>query len=178
MNSLPILQKGHIALSTVCQPVVFPDLDLAHQLTQMHATLADFRSQKGFGRAMAASQVGLNKRIIVMNLGASAFAVINPSITWRSQDMQTVWDDCLSVADCVVRVQRHSSVSVTYQDEQGRVRHWQELPADLAELLQHEIDHVDGILMTDRVLQASDIRPIADHASLIISSRPQTSSFA
>jgi peptide deformylase len=169
---LTILTEGHPALHTFCHPVVFPDGDLQSQLAQLHATLADFHARKGFGRAMAAPQVGIVKRVIVMNLGATPFALINPQITWRSETMQDVWDDCLSVPDCVVRVQRHISISVQYQDEQGRTRHWQRLSADLAELVQHEIDHLDGILMTERALGVDGVRPISEHAVLVGAARP------
>jgi peptide deformylase len=169
---LPIHTQGHSALQTICQPVIFPDSELPVQLKNMHATLADFRLRSGFGRAMAAPQVGIAKRVIVMNLGATPFALINAEITWRSEKMQEVWDDCLSVPDCVVRVERHSSISVKYQDEQGRVRHWADLSADLAELVQHEIDHLDGILMTERAEGTGSIRPISEHAALVGTARP------
>jgi peptide deformylase len=169
---LAIHTQDHIALHTICQPVAFPDAGLATQLAMMHSTLADFRARKGFGRAMAAPQVGIVKRIVVMNLGATPFALINPEITWRSEAMQDVWDDCLSVPDCVVRVKRHTSISVQYQDEQERLRHWQNLPADLAELVQQEIDHLDGILMTERADGVSSVRPISEHAALVSAARP------
>ncbi len=172
IKPLTILEKGHAALRTACHPVTFPDADMQTQLTQMHATLADFRARKGFGRAMAAPQVGIIKRVIVMNLGATPFALINPKITWRSEAMQDVWDDCLSVPDCVVRVQRHASISLQYQDEQGRARHWKNLSADLAELVQHEIDHLDGMLMTERAHGIDSIRPISEHAALVGAARP------
>jgi peptide deformylase len=172
IKPLTILEKGHVALRTACHPVNFPDADLQSQLAQLHATLADFRARKGFGRAMAAPQVGIVKRVIVMNLGATPFALINPKITWRSEAMQDVWDDCLSVPDCVVRVQRHASISVQYQDEQGRTRQWQHLSADMAELVQHEMDHLDGILMTERAQGVGSVRPISEHAALIAVARP------
>jgi peptide deformylase len=172
IKPLTILENGHTALHTVCHPVSFPDTDLTGQLVQLQFTLADFRERKGFGRAMAAPQVGIIKRVIAMNLGATPFALINPKITWRSDAMQNVWDDCLSVPDCVVRVKRHTSISVQYQDEQGCLRNWQHLSADLAELVQHEIDHLDGILMTERADGVSSVRPISEHAVLVGASRP------
>lgn len=171
-RSFAILTRGHPKLSQTSQPIVWPDSDLPDELERLHATLSDFRARNGFGRAMAAPQVGVMKRVIVMNLGATPFALINPEITWSSTEMQWVWDDCLSVPDCVVRVERHASISVRYQDEAGRTRHWQELPADLAELVQHEMDHLDGVLMTERSQNAWDVRPIADHAQLVGTARP------
>ncbi|MEO8659044.1 MAG: pyridoxal-phosphate dependent enzyme, partial [Bryobacteraceae bacterium] len=81
--------------------------------------------------------------------------------------------DCLSIPDHVVRVKRHCSVSLRYQDERGRARHWQHLPPHLAELLQHEVDHLDGILMTQRASGPDAVRPIEEHAALVGAGRPK-----
>ncbi len=172
-RSLSILTRGHAALTSASHPVTQRDPALAEQLIELHATLTDFRARNGFGRAMAAPQGGIAKRVIVMNLGAMPFALINPKITWRSEAMFEVWDDCLSVPDCVVRVQRHCSISVSYLDEQFRERIWANLPKDLSELVQHEIDHLDGILMNERASGKDAIRPIAEHSQLIGSARPK-----
>jgi peptide deformylase len=169
--TLPLLACDHPTLFASSKPVVWPDTRLKHELLQLNASLAHLRATLGFGRAMAAPQVGIAKRVIVMNLGATPFALINPTITWRSANMQTVWDDCLSVPDCIVRVQRHTSISLAYLDEQGRQRQWDKLAPDLAELVQHEIDHLDGILMTSRAKTPDDIRPISEHATLIGTAR-------
>ena len=172
MDTDTLLTRGNPLLDTPSPPVQWPDPALAPELTSLHRTLADFRREHGLGRAIAAPQLGIMKRVIALNLGATPFALINPIITWRSPGTFPVWDDCLSVPDCVVRVRRHCSISVAYLDEQGRERHWEKLPADLAELVQHEIDHLDGILMTERALDADSIRPIAEHAALVGSARP------
>ncbi len=65
----------------------------------MHAALDDFRKRIGFGRAMAGPQVGIPKRVLVMNLGATPFALVNPEIVWRSAEEFEVWNDCLSISD-------------------------------------------------------------------------------
>lgn len=119
-------------------------------ITDLADTLADFRLRMGFGRAIAAPQIGVQKRIIFVHTG-EPLALINPVIVAASDEMMELWDDCFSFPDLMVRVRRHREVSVTYRDEQGRL---QMLTAqdDLAELLQHEIDHLDGILAVDRAL--------------------------
>lgn len=170
---MPILKPGHPSLLVIAAPVQWPDPDLENQLAGLHATLADFQARMGFGRAMAAPQVGISKRMVVLHLGAAPFALINPEITWRSEAVFAGWDDCLSVPDCIVRVQRHASISIRYKDERGRVRNWLRLPCDMAESLQHELDHLDGILMTERAHGQQAIRPIADHVALIGAARPQ-----
>jgi peptide deformylase len=170
---LPILTIGDARLEQKAAEVSWPDVDLARQLAGLHATLDDFRQRCGFGRAMAAPQVGIGKRIVVMNLGAGPFALINPEITWRSDEEFEVWDDCLSIPDRVVRVKRRQSVSVRYYDEDRRCRHWVRLPSDLAELVQHEVDHLDGILMTQRAWGPDPVRPISEHARLVGATRPK-----
>ncbi len=171
-NVLPILTEGDPRLAQPCAPVIFPDLALAGQVADLHATLAAFRDRHGYGRALAAPQAGILRRVIVVNLGATPFALVNPEITWRSPETFEVWDDCLSVPDCVVRVRRHRSIALRYQDDRGRLREWPDLPPDLAELLQHEIDHLDGVLMRERAVDRDSVRPISEHAALVGAARP------
>lgn len=116
------------------------------------ATLDAFRKRHGFGRAIAAPQIGIPKRFIAMNLGRGTFFVVNPVITWRSDDAFTMWDDCMSFPDLLVRVRRASSLSLAYVDEHGRAQEWPEIDRATSELLQHEIDHLDGVLAVDRAL--------------------------
>lgn len=170
MNS--ILTRGNPLLETPSQPVQWPDPALADELARLQQALHAFRQAHGFGRAIAAPQLGIMKRVIALNLGATPFALINPIITWRSSETFEVWDDCLSVPDSLVRVRRHRSISVAYLDPQGREHHWETLPADLAELIQHEIDHLDGVLMTERAVDADSIRPVSEHATLVGQARP------
>jgi peptide deformylase len=125
------------------------DNGLLDQVGRLHATLDEIRQQLGFGRALAAPQAGISKRIIVMNLGAGPITLINPEITWRSDEMQDVWDDCLSTPDVLVKISRHLSISIHYQDVSGKVHHWHQLSADISELLQHEYEHLAGTLMID-----------------------------
>lgn len=170
---LDILVIGDPALTTRCAPVDWPDAELSGQLQALQDTLADFRRRKGFGRAIAAPQVGIAKRVVAVHLGATPFALINPEITWKSAELFEVWDDCLSVPDRVVRVRRHRSISLRFLDEHGRERHWRDLPPDTSELIQHEVDHLDGILMTERAIDDRSVRPIDEHAALIGSRRPK-----
>jgi peptide deformylase len=171
-HPLTILTEGHPLLAQAAQPVQWPDTTLPAYLDALHATLADFRARHGFGRAMAAPQAGIGLRIVVLNLGATPFALINPEIVARSDDSFELWDDCLSVPDQLVRVRRHCRVTVKYQNEQGQWRRWQADTPDLAELLQHELDHLDGVLMTERAWGADARRPISEHAARVGAARP------
>ncbi|MEO8662354.1 MAG: peptide deformylase, partial [Bryobacteraceae bacterium] len=83
---LPILTIGDPRLEELAAEVAAIDVALHDELARLHATLDDFRRRRGFGRAMAAPQVGIGKRVIVMNLGAGPVSLINPEIVWRSGD--------------------------------------------------------------------------------------------
>jgi peptide deformylase len=115
-------------------------------------TLDAFRKQHGFGRAISAPQIGVPLRFIAVNLGKGTFFIVNPVITWRSAETFTMWDDCMSFPDLLVRVARNDSISLEYADHEGRPHTWNEMDRAAAELLQHEIDHLDGILAVDRAL--------------------------
>jgi threonine dehydratase/peptide deformylase len=165
----PILVIGDPRLRDRCAAVERVD---PTELERLAAALAEARGRLGFGRAIAAPQIGIPRRIVMMDLGAGPFAVVNPEITWRSDEMFDVWDDCLSVPGRLVRVRRHRSISLAFRDGAFRPRAWRALPPDLAELLQHEIDHLDGVLMVDRAIDDAAIRPMSERAELVDAARP------
>jgi peptide deformylase len=117
---------------------------------ELAATLDAFRRAHGFGRAISAPQIGIARRFIAVNLGQRPFFVVNPVVTWRSEETFTMWDDCMSFPDLLVRVERTTSISLEYVDEQGKPHEWREMDQAAAELLQHELDHLDGVLAVDR----------------------------
>jgi peptide deformylase len=121
------------------------------------ATLHAFRAQHGFGRAISAPQIGVAQRFIAANLGKGTFFIVNPVITWRSDETFTMWDDCMSFPDLLVRVARHRSISIEYVDEHGAAKRWEEMDLAASELFQHEIDHLDGILAVDRALDRESL---------------------
>jgi threonine dehydratase/peptide deformylase len=163
-HALPILVLGDPRLRVRCAAVETVD---AAELAQLAAALAGARARLGFGRAIAAPQIGLPRRIVMVDLGAGPFPVINPEITWRSDERFELWDDCFSVPDRLVRVRRHRSISLAFRDHALRPRVWRALPADLAELLQHEIDHLDGVLMVDRAIEPGATRPVELRGELV-----------
>lgn len=120
-------------------------------------TLAYWRKTTGYGRAIAAPQIGANVRVILLRLpGEQPWPLVNPVITERSTEKIVVWDACLSFLSIFMQVERHREITVRYLDLSGQqceVRAGEE--RNLSELLQHEIDHLDGILAVDRV---TDIR--------------------
>ena len=76
-------------------------------------------------------------------------ALVNPEIIWASDALMELWDDCFSFPNLMVRVSRAVEVRVEYLDERGMKR-TVHAEGDLSELLQHEIDHLDGILAVER----------------------------
>lgn len=124
---------------------------------RLRETLRAFRAAHGFGRAVSAPQIGVTQRLIAANLGEGAFSIVNPEITWRSVATFTMWDDCMSFPSLLVRVRRHRSISVRFSTGEGEPVVWEELSPDVSELLQHEIDHLDGVLAVDRALDRDAI---------------------
>jgi len=124
---------------------------------RLHATLDAFRTEHGFGRAISATQIGIARRFIALNLGEGPLTMYNPEIVWRSGKTFTLWDDCMSFPFLLVRVARDASITVEFDDETGRHRRWERLDRATSELLQHEIDHLDGVLALDRAVDREAI---------------------
>ncbi|MBN1821972.1 MAG: peptide deformylase [Prolixibacteraceae bacterium] len=146
-----ILLLGEKRLYDKSEPVLREELsDFIPQINLMFDTIADFRNKYGSGRAIAAPQIGLFKRIICLNIDKPV-ALINPVINSFSDEMIELWDDCMSFPNLLVKVKRHKSVSVKFLDLQWEEQIW-ELTDDLSELIQHEYDHLDGILAIQRAI--------------------------
>ena len=148
-----ILLLGNPALRKVCRPVDdVINTDYRYDCARLHATLKAFRAEHGFGRAISAPQIGVAFRFVAVDLGEGPFTMINPQITWVSPETFTMWDDCMSFPFLLVRVRRRRAISVRYLDDDGKVRVMDRLDQSTSELLQHEIDHLDGILAVDHAL--------------------------
>lgn len=156
----PILQLGDPLLREKSLPVKDSTVpEIAELVRDLADTLAHWRSETGYGRGIAAPQLGVLQRVIFLRLpGEDAWPLINPEITKRSDEKIVVWDGCLSFLSIFMQVERHREITVQYSDIDG-VRHVVELGEDrnLSELLQHEIDHLDGILAIDRVVDIMTI---------------------
>ncbi|MEE9320373.1 MAG: pyridoxal-phosphate dependent enzyme [Granulosicoccus sp.] len=162
-----IRTEGDPVLTTTATAVGRIDDSIIDIIATLHATLANFRITSGFGRAIAAPQIGESHRIIALQLGGTPFTLINPEITKQSDSTFTLWDDCLSVPDRICQVSRNCHIDVRYTDESGHERHWLNLPEELSELVQHEIDHLNGVLMTSHTNDIHSERPIDERDQLI-----------
>ena len=149
MTVRPVRQLGDPILRVKCEAVKrvrSPGVRVVAD--DIQDTLIHLKKQFGRGRGLAAPQIGAPLRIIYLEAPKPCF-MVNPEILDIGTEDFSVWDDCFSIPDLLVRVQRAHQVSVTYNDLAGRT-HSIEATGDLAELLQHEIDHLDGVLMVDR----------------------------
>jgi peptide deformylase len=149
-----VLQLGDPGLREVAKRVVDPaGAEIRTLLQDLGDTLAHWRAETGYGRGIAAPQIGAALRVIFLRLpGEEPWPLVNPEITWRSEEKIVVWDACLSFLSIFMQVERHREIEVRYQDLRGErkeVRATEE--RNLSELLQHEIDHLDGILAVDRI---------------------------
>jgi peptide deformylase len=83
--------------------------------------------------------------------------IINPEISNKSEEMIELWDDCMSFPNLLVKVKRHKSLTVKFLDENWNGHEWC-LNDDLSELIQHEYDHLDGILATMRAVDEKSFK--------------------
>lgn len=156
MSVRPILLLGNPILRIRCRTVPHSERATMKAVARdLRDTLAEFRSRKGFGRGIAAPQIGRSDRIVYIDFELTG-ALINPRIAHRSRRTFTLWDDCFSFPDLLVRVKRHHTIEVTYTDLDGHRRRVRATGA-LSELLQHEIDHLDGVLAIDRAIDRRHI---------------------
>jgi len=139
----PVLKKKAVAVAAVDQRVV----------TLLNDMLETMYVAPGIG--LAAPQVGVSERIIVLDIAKAdqpraPLRMVNPEILWASDERNTYEEGCLSVPEQYAKVVRPKQVRVRYLDETGAPR---EIDADglLATVVQHEIDHLDGVLFVDHL---------------------------
>lgn len=153
MAGKQILQLGNPVLWEKSALVADPQsADTRGLVRDLGETLAAFRESTGYGRGIAAPQIGVLQRVIFIRMpdGFSS-PLINPEIEWMSDDRFELWDDCFSFPDLMVRVSRAVQMRVNYRNERG-IAQILEAEGALSELLQHEIDHLDGILAVQRAI--------------------------
>jgi peptide deformylase len=133
------------------------DLDHALQAAEeLREILFAFRKKYGAFRAIAAPQIGRMIRLIYMHIG-KPLVIINPTFSYLSEETFEVWDDCMCFPNLLVKVKRHRKAVMQYRDEHFEPQQM-ELEDSLSELLQHECDHLDGILATQRAIDEQSFR--------------------
>jgi peptide deformylase len=151
MSAREILLLGNPLLYASSQKLSASDGDAARAVAEdLHDTLMEFRRVHGFGRAIAAPQIGVFIRMVYMHVGEPC-ALLNPVLEPIGHDTMDIWDDCMSFPGLLVRVRRFRRCRLSYRDFDGR-EHQRVVEGDLAELLQHECDHLDGVLAVQRAI--------------------------
>lgn len=146
-----ILQLGDPVLRKESLLVQDFDQSLKRLIDDLSDTLQDARKRFGYGRGIAAPQIGELKRVVLIDTPDFKSVLINPTITKLSPAKFEVWDSCFSFnVSFFVLVDRLRSIWVDYSDTEGN-RQTLEAKGELSELLQHEIDHLNGVLATDRM---------------------------
>ncbi len=153
MTVRDILLLGNPRLYEVCEPVKKEELPrLQSTINDLHDTMMEFRRKYKAGRAIAAPQIGVMKRLIYMHID-EPIVFINPTLQDLSVDMIEVWDDCMCFPELLVKVRRHKSCTIQYRD-----MNWNQKAIDLedslSELIQHEYDHLDGVLAVSRAIDS------------------------
>ncbi len=152
-----ILKLGHPKLHEVSKPVTREETDeLKPAIYLMVECILAFRKKYGQGRAIAAPQIGVMKRLVVLNIDR-VIPIFNPELFDKSDRLVEIWDDCMSFPELFVKVKSYYSVKMKFRNE-----NWEEqileLEGDMAELLQHEVDHLNGILATMRAIDDKSFR--------------------
>lgn len=146
-----ILLLGNPQLYKVSSIVTEEEMDsLKEVVIDMHETLIDFRNKHGVGRAIAAPQIGVFKRLIYMYID-KPMIFINPELSFEDDEVFEVLDDCMSFPELLVKVKRYKRCTIKFKDLHFKDEELK-LEGDLSELLQHEYDHLDGILATMRAI--------------------------
>jgi peptide deformylase len=150
MAILPIIEIPDPRLKLVSEPVAQVDAAVRKLMDDMIETMYD---APGIG--LAAIQVAVPKRVLVLDVAREGeppqpLFVANPEIVWSSEEMNVYQEGCLSIPEYYEDVERPSRVRVRYLDRDGKT---QELEADglLATAMQHEIDHLNGVLFIDHL---------------------------
>lgn len=140
MEAAEIVIHPNEILRTVCDPVETFGDDVGQIIQTMRATMI---AANGVG--LAGPQIGITRRIALVG----KFAMINPEIVWRSEAQTVLEEGCLSIPGSRTSVLRPSSVEVEYFDLSGTKKKIR-LNDKMAKCAQHEIDHLNGILIVDR----------------------------
>jgi peptide deformylase len=142
--ALDLRTFGDPVLKTRAAPVETFDESLTRLAEEMLATM---REREGVG--LAANQVGKLKRILVAAVEDQEYVIVNPTIEETARSTEKDREGCLSIPGIQVEVERPTAVTVSGQDASGAPLHL-EASGLLARVLQHEVDHLDGVLILDR----------------------------
>ncbi|MDY7090751.1 MAG: peptide deformylase [Actinomycetota bacterium] len=166
MIELGIVQAGDPALRTPARP-----FELPHEAAEAHETIARIRTAmdhvarahpfaKGMG--MAAPQIGIDRAATVIRTENREWVLLNPRVVDRSAERNTLYEGCLSFFDVRGEVERPARVDVEHRRPDGTVE-ISRFRGGLARHVQHEIDHLEGRLYTDRMPAGTNVIPLSEY---------------
>ncbi len=135
-ENTPILRKKTVPIGTITK-------EIKKLLSDMKETVVVAK-----GAGIAAPQVGRNERLCIAMIGNKLVALVNPFITWKSETTAIAEEGCLSLPDLWMDVSRSTDIILEFQTEAGKKRELKLSGFD-ARVVQHEVDHLEGILIVD-----------------------------
>jgi peptide deformylase len=150
MALLPIITAPDPRLKIKAKPVAEVDAKVRRLMDDMLETM-----YHSIGIGLAAPQVGVAERVLVIDVAREGekpqpLRIANPEILWRSEEMMTANEGCLSLPEHYADVERPAAIRLRYLDHENEIREI-EAKGLLATCLQHEIDHLDGVLFVDHI---------------------------
>jgi peptide deformylase len=150
MALLPIITAPDPRLKIKAKPVAEVDAKVRRLMDDMVETM-----YHAIGIGLAAPQVGVAERVLVIDVAREGekpqpLRIANPEILWRSEEMMTANEGCLSLPEHYADVERPAAIRLRYLDHENEIREI-EAKGLLATCLQHEIDHLDGVLFVDHI---------------------------
>ena len=149
MPTRKILTYGHPTLRKKTAPIQRVSEDIRKLISDMIQTM-----EENMGLGLAAPQIGYLHRVIVASVEEQTYVLINPKITKRSREKEIALEGCLSLPRLYADVERHQRITVTAKSRAGKSISL-EAKDMLARVLQHEIDHLAGVLITDKYVDNS-----------------------
>ena len=150
MALLPIITAPDPRLKIKAKPVAEVDAKVRRLMDDMVETM-----YHAIGIGLAAPQVGVAERVLVIDVAREGekpqpLRIANPEILWRSEELTTASEGCLSLPEHYAEVERPAAIRLRYLDHENEIREI-EAKGLLATCLQHEIDHLDGVLFVDHI---------------------------
>ena len=144
MAIVPIITGAdHPALRKKTERITKFDKNLKKLIADLLNTVKDAK-----GAGLAAPQIDVNKRVCVTKINNQFVPLVNPEIVWKSEDVWVMEEGCLSLPDTWIDVKRPQAIVLAFFDEKGRMQE-RKLEMLDARIVQHEVDHLDGVLIVD-----------------------------
>ena len=159
-----MIRRGDPRLRKRTQRITSIDSSVRAAVAEATETLHEIRKRYNFvrGCGIAAPQIGSPWRFSVVEYGGVWYNLLNPQIIACSDELEPTRDGCLSFFDVRGMALRHIWVVVEYMDLDGKIQRLETHDRDFAGLVQHEVDHLDGILYEQRLAPGAELYPVPD----------------